>query len=80
MSKLQDARKAKGISQRGLAESTGISIRTVQHYEQGSNDINSAKLLTLLKICSALQCHLEDILDDTETLSLLQSCNEQLCG
>ncbi len=78
MSKLQEARKVYGISQRDLSESTGISIRTVQHYEQGSNDINSAKLLTLLKICSALRCHLEDILDDKETLSALRSYNEWL--
>ena len=72
---LKQNRQLSGISQADLAEKTGISIRMIQNYEQGTNDINGAKLSTLLKLCLALDCRLSDILDDPETLDLL-ACYE----
>ena len=36
-----------------------------------ANDLSSAKLATLLKLCLALGCKLEDILPDGETAALL---------
>ena len=55
-----------------IAELSGVSFRMIKDYEQGQRDINGAKLLTLLKLCLALRCRLEDIVDDTETLELLR--------
>lgn len=49
----------------------GVSVRVLQNYEQGFRDVNGAKLSTLLKLCLALGCRLQDILDDPETLDLL---------
>ena len=72
MSKLQEVRKAAGFSQAGLADSSGVTKRMILGYEQGSRDINGAKLLTLLKLCNTLECRLEDILDDPETLAALE--------
>lgn len=64
-------REMRELTQREVAELSGVSFRMIKDYEQGQRDINGAKLLTLLKLCAALRCRLEDILDDTETLELL---------
>ena len=72
MSKLQNIRNERGLSQGKLAKESEISVRMIQNYEQGTNDLNGAKLSTMLKLCLALNCDLSDILDDTETLELLR--------
>lgn len=71
-SKLQTARKAHDLSQSQLATTAGINPRMLQYYEQGVKEISGAKLATLLKICLALNCKLEDILPDGETAELLE--------
>ena len=43
----------------------------LQNYEQGVRDLNGAKLLTLLKLCNALECKLADIITDEDTLEQL---------
>lgn len=70
--KLQKMRKDKGLSQAQLAEMTGLNLRTIQHYEQGTKDFNGARLSTILKICKALNCKMSDILNDPETVKLLE--------
>ncbi len=72
MAKLQEVRKGKGLSQGALADSIEMSLRTVTSLEQGVRNINKAELSTLLKLCLALDCRLTDILDDSETLDLLE--------
>lgn len=69
--KLKNARLATGMSQSQLAAAAGINPRVLQTYEQGARDLSGAKLSTLLKICLALHCRLEDILPDAETTQLL---------
>lgn len=69
---MKNLRESKGITRSELAESTGLNVRTVEAYEQGRKDINGAKLKTLLKLCIALECSLEDILTDPETLEVLK--------
>lgn len=70
--KLKEKRLAQKLSQAKLAEKTGLNIRTIQHYEQGSKNFDHARLDTILKICIALDCSLEDIIEDSATLKLLQ--------
>ena len=70
-SKLQRTRIAHDLSQSQLAKAAGINPRMLQYYEQGANELSSAKLATLLKLCLALGCKLEDILPDGETAALL---------
>ena len=65
-------REERELTQWEIAELSGVSFRMIKDYEQGQRDINGAKLLTLLKLCLALRCRLEDIVDDTETLELLR--------
>lgn len=70
--KLRQARTEKGLSQSQLAAAAGINNRMLQYYEQGVKDVNGAKLSTLLKMCLAMGCRLEDVLTDQETLRLLE--------
>lgn len=69
--KLQAARRAAGMTQPQLARAAGLSVRVLQAYETGARDIGGAKLATLLKICNALRCTLQDIIPDPETIELL---------
>ena len=69
---LKGFRKKEKRTKKQLSDLTGISMRTIDDYETGKRDINGAKLSTLLKLCKALSCRLEDILTDEETLDLLQ--------
>ena len=61
--KLKQIRKEKGLTQKELAEKTGTNLRTIQHYEQGSKDLNMAAAITVLRIAQALDCSIEDLLD-----------------
>lgn len=70
--RLKKMREARSLSQHQLADKTGISFRVLQNYEQGVRDLNGAKLLTLLKLCNALECKLADIITDEETLDQLR--------
>lgn len=74
---MKELRKKAGITGKELSEKTGISIRTIQAYEQGYKDINGAKLKTLLKLCHALGCGLEDIITDEETKELLRAIKKE---
>lgn len=63
MTNLKRIRTAAGLSQSQFAEKTGVSVRTIQHYEQGARDINKAQGLTLLTFARALNVTIEDILE-----------------
>lgn len=69
---MKELRKKIGLTRAQLAEETGINFRTLEAYEQGRKDINGAKLKTLLKLCQALDCKLEDLITDPETKELLK--------
>ena len=71
--KLQAKRKERGLSQSQLAEASGVNVHTLQKYEIGEKDLNGAKLATLLRLCIALDCRLIDILNDPETVQLLET-------
>lgn len=63
MSNLKKIREEKNVTQIKLAEVSGVSLRMIQHYEQGVKDINKAQGITLYKIAQALECKIEDILE-----------------
>ena len=66
--KLQKMRLKKGYSQSDLAEASGVTKRAIQGYEQGTRAIEGARLDTLCSLCVALECKIEDILEDGETI------------
>lgn len=64
MSKLQDRRKAAGLSQSQLAAKVeGLTLRSLQYYEQGALDINRAAAVTVYRLAVALGCRVEDLLE-----------------
>ena len=65
MSKLKQIREEKSITQKDLAERSGVNIRMIQHYEQGYKDINKAQGLTLQALAKSLECKIEDLLETT---------------
>lgn len=70
--KLKELRQAAGLSQSQLAEKTGINVRTLQHYEQGSKVFDHARIDTILKVCLTLNCKLEDIVENQEYIDLIR--------
>lgn len=70
--KLKEKRIEAGLSQSQLAEKTGLNVRTIQHYEQGSKIFDHARIDTILKICVALNCKLEDVIDNSEYVELIK--------
>lgn len=70
--KLKEMRQSRGLSQSQLAEKTGINVRTIQHYEQGSKIFDHARIDTILKVCITLNCRLEDIIENPEYIELLK--------
>ena len=61
--RLKRLRQTAGLSQSDLAERTGLNLRTLQHYEQGSKDIRRAAGETLLVLARALGTSIESLLD-----------------
>lgn len=72
MSKLKEKRQAFGLSQSQLAEKSGINVRVIQHYEQGSKNFDHARIDTIMKICIALNCKLEDVIEDNKYIDLIK--------
>lgn len=69
--KLKEMRIAKGYSQKEFAEIVGINFRSYQNYEQGVRSIDNTDLATLLRICITLGCPINDIIENEDTLKLL---------
>ena len=63
MTNLQRIRLEKGLTQSQLAEAAKISVRTLQHYEQRTRDINKAQGQTLLSLARSLSVNIENILE-----------------
>lgn len=76
MNKLQELRTSAGLTRQQLSELSGVNVRLIERYEQGERDINGAKLKTLLKLCTTLDCNLEDIITDEESIDLLRRKGE----
>ena len=60
---LKRIREAIGLSQSKLAAESGVTLRSIQMYEQRNKDINKAQALTVVKIARALGCEVEDLME-----------------
>ena len=69
--KLKEMRMAKGYTQTEFSKMVGIKFRTYQDYEQGRILIDNTDLATLLRICITLGCPIKDIIENEDTLKLL---------
>ena len=74
--KLKEVRQSKGLSQSKLAEKAGVNVRTLQHYEQGSKIFDNARIDTILKCAIALDCKIEEIIDNNAYIELIQKYEE----
>ena len=61
-SKLHQIRKARGFTQQQLSDASGVTLRMIQLYEQGQNDINKAQVHVVLSLAKVLGCDVEDLL------------------
>ena len=63
MTNLKTKRLSCGLSQSELAKITGISVRTIQQYEQRVKAINAAKVETVMALAQAMTCSVNDIME-----------------
>ena len=75
MNKLQYERKKAKLSQNQLATKAKVNVQTIQALEIETNDINNSRLITLLKLATALNVRLENIVTNEELISLLKDYN-----
>ena len=66
MSNLKRIRNEKNLSQGKLSEISGVNYQMIQKYEQGVKDINKAQGLTLQALANALDCKIEDLLEEAQ--------------
>lgn len=59
-------RQRVGLSQRELADYSGIPIRTLQQYEQRQKNINKAQVEYLMMLAQALCCEVEELVEKIE--------------
>ena len=63
---MKQRRKNAGLSQRELAERSGVPIRTIQQYEQRQKSINKAQAESLVMLSKVLCCTVDDLLEKVE--------------
>ena len=63
---LKAFRQRSGLSQRELAEQSGVPLRTIQQYEQRQKSINKAQAECLFMLARSLCCEIEDLLEKVE--------------
>lgn len=61
---LKEVRLLKKMTQKELAEKSGVSLRMIQHYEQGVKDIKKAAAETVSRLAEVLRCSAEDIINE----------------
>lgn len=60
---LKRIRSSYGCTQAELAKRSGVSLRSIQMYEQRNKDINKASVESLYRISKVLGCTIEDLLE-----------------
>ena len=61
--RLRTLRDCSHLTQRQLAEASGVSLRSIQMYEQRQKDINKAQVQTVMRMARVLGCRMEDLLE-----------------
>jgi len=60
---LRRFRETAELTQAQLAKEAGVSLRSIQMYEQRNKDINKAQVLSIAKIARVLKCDIEDLIE-----------------
>ena len=61
--RLKRQRELCSLTQEELAERSGISLRSIQMYEQRRKDLGKAAVSTVLALARTLGCRIEDLLE-----------------
>ena len=69
---IQYMRKVRGMTQGELAEKAKISARAVKGLEQGEKNVNEAKLPTIIKLATALECSIYNIVTDAKLKKMIE--------
>ncbi len=62
ISMLKRLRKYAGLTQKRLSEESGVSLRMIQLYEQGQNDLSKAQAKVVVSLAKALGCDAEELI------------------
>lgn len=62
--RLKERRLSIGLTQRELAEASGVPLRTLQQYEQRQKDINGARAEYVVSLAGVLCCEPRDLLEN----------------
>ena len=60
---LKSIRTFREISQKTLSELSGVNLRMIQNYEQGTKDIKKASIVTIKSLAVALDCSIDDLME-----------------
>lgn len=63
---LKRMRESRNLSQSELAKLSGVSLRSIQLYEQRVNDIDKAQSHTLYKLSKTLCCEIKELLENPQ--------------
>lgn len=63
ITRLQAMRKQLGLSQKMLADMSGIPVKTIQQYEQRRKDINRASVDYMVSLSNAMHCDIKMLLE-----------------
>lgn len=63
MNTLQFVRRNKKLSQRGLAEKSGLKLRLIQMLESKDKAINKTAAINVYKLSQALECNMCDLIE-----------------
>lgn len=77
--KLQNTREKKYVSQSELSSIAGISIKTLQGYEQNQKDIKKAAFETVYKLSCALNCDISDIINENDMVTMQKEIHSNRC-
>ena len=72
ITKLQKIRVSKNLSQSELAALSGVPVRRIQNYEQLARPIEGARIDTLCDLCLALDCKMEDLIEDKNVIAKIR--------
>lgn len=71
MNNLKKLREKAGLTQRELAEKSGISIHTIISYEQGKRELSGASYSSILKLAKVLQVKPEELFNSYDDVTHL---------
>ena len=72
---LREIRKERNLTQKELAQKSGVNFRSLQDYEQGHKKLTSAIGDILLRLSTVLGCTTDDLLLDDMNGALLSKAN-----